>query len=141
MPMPTESAVLDRQANFSGRVAGQDLLVLGTFDGDLDLSGRLRAGSGSRLRARVNAAIVELEGDFEGEVQAGTLRVASTARVRGVFKADRLAVQDGAVLEGAVESPRAAMAAEHVTEEPHAEAETPPVVLAADTASVDVATA
>ena len=105
-PSP-DSAVIDRHASLTGRVSGHDLIVLGSLDGDLQLSGRLHTAAGSRLRAKVQAAVVEIEGDFEGEVRAGTLRVSASARARGTFVAERLVIQEGAVLEGAVQAPAA----------------------------------
>jgi cytoskeletal protein CcmA (bactofilin family) len=88
-------------------VSGHDLVVLGSLEGDLNLSGRLQTAAGSRLRARVQAEVVELEGDFEGEVRASTLRVSASARARGMFVAERLAIQEGAVVEGSVQAPAA----------------------------------
>jgi cytoskeletal protein CcmA (bactofilin family) len=104
MPSP-DSAVVDRHATLTGRVSGHDLIVLGCLDGDLQLSGKLHTAAGSRLHAKVQASVVEIEGDFEGEVRATTLRVSATARARGTFVAERLVIQEGAVLEGAVQAP------------------------------------
>jgi cytoskeletal protein CcmA (bactofilin family) len=106
LPSPT-SALLDRHVSFTGTVAGHDLIVLGSLDGDLRLTGRLHVAAGSRMRARVQASVVELEGDFEGELRAETLRVTSSARARGVFAAERLSIEEGAVLEGDVQAPAA----------------------------------
>jgi cytoskeletal protein CcmA (bactofilin family) len=105
-PSP-DTAVVDRHATLTGRVSGRDLIVLGTLDGDLQLSGRLHTAAGSRLRAKVHASVVEIEGDFEGEIRAATLRVSATAHARGTFMAERLIIQEGAVLEGAVQAPAA----------------------------------
>jgi cytoskeletal protein CcmA (bactofilin family) len=88
-------------------VSGHDLIVLGSLEGDLRLSGRLHIAAGSRLRAKVQATVVELDGDFEGEVRAETLRVSASARAKGVFVAERLSIQEGAFLEGDVQAPAA----------------------------------
>ena len=109
MPLaPDSPAVLDRHANLTGTVSGHDLVVMGSLEGDLRLTGRLHVAPGGRLRARVQASVVELEGDFEGEIRAETLRVSASARARGVFAAERLSIQEGAVLEGSVQAPAAA---------------------------------
>ncbi|PYQ52573.1 MAG: hypothetical protein DMF78_11015 [Acidobacteria bacterium] len=97
-----DATVLSPGTALSGRVSGQDLDVLGAFDGELELSGRLRLATGSKVKARVRAALVEIDGDFEGEVRAGTLRVAESAHARGLFFADRITVVEGARLEGGV---------------------------------------
>jgi cytoskeletal protein CcmA (bactofilin family) len=87
---------------FSGRISGQDVDVQGAFDGEMELSGRVRLAGGSKVKARVRADLVEIDGDFEGEVRAKTLRVGQTGRARGRFFSDRLAVAEGATLEGAM---------------------------------------
>jgi len=86
----------------SGRVAGRDLDVLGRFEGELDLSGRVHVASGSQVKGRVRANLVEIDGDFEGEVRAQTLRVGVGASARGKFFAGRISVVDGASLDGDV---------------------------------------
>jgi len=134
-PSP-DSAIVDRHATLTGRVSGDDLIVLGSLEGDLQLSGRLHTAAGSRLRAKVHASVVEIEGDFEGEIRAATLRVSATARARGTFVAERLVIQEGAVLEGAVQAPavpeppatRAAAAAEPSPPDAPAEPSEPPAL-------------
>ncbi|HEU0105696.1 MAG TPA: polymer-forming cytoskeletal protein [Vicinamibacteria bacterium] len=86
----------------SGRVAGRDLDVLGQFDGELELSGRVHVAAGSRVKGRVRANLVEIDGDFEGEVRTETLRLGVGASARGKFFAGRIALVDGARLEGDV---------------------------------------
>src|ERR1044072_1935717 len=86
----------------SGRVAGRDLDVLGRFEGDLDLSGRVHVASGSRVKGRVRANLVEIDGDFEGEVRTETLRLAVGASSPGKFFPARVAIVDGARTEGNV---------------------------------------
>lgn len=135
IPSP-DSAVVDRHASLTGRVSGHDLVVLGSLDGDLQLSGRLSTAAGSRLRAKVQAAVVEIEGDFEGEIRAATLRVSATACARGTFVAERLTIEEGAVLEGAVQAPAAparpastvAVASDPPPEAAHEEPSEPPTL-------------
>jgi cytoskeletal protein CcmA (bactofilin family) len=101
-PSSPDAAVLDPHAQIAGRWSGRDLVVRGGFEGEMHLTGRLRAEGGSRVRATVRADVVELEGEFEGEVRAATLVLGATARARGVFLAERLCVREGAWLEGSV---------------------------------------
>ncbi len=127
MPVPRrDTTVLAPGSVLSGRVSGQELDVLGAFDGELELSGRVRLAAGSKVKARVRADLVEIEGDFEGEVRAKTLRVGEGAHARGLFFADRIAVVEGALLEGGVnpseartdaggEMPSVAVGADEVT--------------------------
>ena len=106
-----DATVLAPGSAISGRVSGQDVDVHGAFDGELELSGRVRLAAGCNVKARVRADLVEIEGDFEGEVRAKTLRVGPSARARGRFFSDRLAVAEGAMLEGGVNPPEPPAAA------------------------------
>ena len=95
----------------SGRVAGRDLDVLGRFEGDLELSGRVHVAAGSQVKGRVRANLVEIDGDFEGEVRTETLRLGVGASARGKFFTDRISIVDGARLEGDVNPSEPARAA------------------------------
>jgi cytoskeletal protein CcmA (bactofilin family) len=106
MSLPSvDAAVVDRHTTLTGSVSGHDLIVLGSLEGDLRLSGRLHVAAGSRLKARVQAIVVELDGEFEGELRAQTLHVAASARAKGVFVAERISIEEGALLEGSVQAP------------------------------------
>jgi cytoskeletal protein CcmA (bactofilin family) len=94
-------SVLSEDASLAGRISGQDLTVLGGFEGEINVRGRLRIGPNAKVNAKVKAESVELEGQFEGEIRTKTLTVAPSARARGLFLADRLAIREGAVVEGA----------------------------------------
>jgi cytoskeletal protein CcmA (bactofilin family) len=98
-------AVFDRHASVSGKFSGHDLVLQGSLQGELTLTGLLRCAAGSRLHARVRAEVVELEGEFEGEIRATALRVSAGARARGTFIADRLSIEEGALLDGDVQAP------------------------------------
>ena len=95
-------STLSADLNVTGTISGQDLDVLGHFEGELRLAGQLRTGGASHVKAIVKAKAVEIEGEFEGEVRAESLRLAPTARARGTFVAKRLVIEEGAVFHGAV---------------------------------------
>jgi cytoskeletal protein CcmA (bactofilin family) len=94
-------SILSEDAMLSGRVTGQDLTILGGFDGEVNVRGRLRLGPNAKVKAVVKAESVEVEGAFEGEIRTKVLAFAPSARARGLFLADRLAIRDGAMVEGA----------------------------------------
>jgi cytoskeletal protein CcmA (bactofilin family) len=119
----TTAAIVGEDAQLTGRFGGQDLDVLGRLEGDVEVKGRLRIGKKGRVNAKVKAAVVEIEGEFEGEVRADALTLTETAKARGTFIAKRLNVREGAVLEGAINPASAAPAAT-----PSAPAPAPPVV-------------
>jgi cytoskeletal protein CcmA (bactofilin family) len=101
MTTTNDVSILSEDASLSGRVSAQDLTILGGFEGDVAVRGRLRIGPNARVKAKVKAASVEIEGNFEGEVRATTLTFAPAARARGLFLADKLGIREGAVVEGA----------------------------------------
>ena len=100
--MGDHESTLSADLNVSGTISGHDLAVLGQFEGELHLAGQLRTGGNSRVKAVVKARAVKIEGEFEGEVRAESLRLTPTARARGTFVADRLIIEEGAMVHGAV---------------------------------------
>lgn len=106
-----ETAVIGEEASFSGTFKGQDLVLLGRLDGEVEVRGRLRVGPKGSARATVRAVLVEVEGQIEGEIRCESLSLLPTARVRGTFVAKRLAVQEGAIVEGSI-NPTSGRAAE-----------------------------
>jgi cytoskeletal protein CcmA (bactofilin family) len=95
-------STLSADLKVNGTITGQDLAVLGHFEGELRLAGQLRTGGNSHVKAVVKARAVEIEGEFEGEVRAESLRLTPTARARGTFVAERLVIEEGAMVHGAV---------------------------------------
>jgi cytoskeletal protein CcmA (bactofilin family) len=130
-------AVLGEESSLSGRFVGQDLTVLGHFDGDLKANGVVKIGRQATVKATIEAGAVEVEGVFEGEIRTSRLFFGATARAQGVFLSDRLMIQDGAIVEGSVNQPPAAKA--EAVAQPEAAAE--PNVAEAATSAVKVAEA
>jgi cytoskeletal protein CcmA (bactofilin family) len=119
-------AVIGEEAFFSGMFKGHDLIVLGRFEGQIEVAGRLRVGPKGHAKANVRAATVEVEGEIEGDVQCESMSLMPTARVRGMFAAKRLAVQEGALVEGSI-NPGSAHQADPASkaQAPHAQAAAP----------------
>ena len=98
-------SILSEEASLSGRISAHDLTVLGGFEGNLTVRGCLRIGPKGKVKANVNAETVEVEGAFEGEIRARVLSFMPSARARGMFLADRLGINDGAIVEGSFNLP------------------------------------
>jgi cytoskeletal protein CcmA (bactofilin family) len=94
-------SVLGEDTSLSGRIKGQDLMILGRFEGELTLTGRLHLGPKAQVNATVRAESVDVEGTFDGEIRAKALTFAPSAQARGLFLADRLGIREGAVVQGA----------------------------------------
>lgn len=96
------NTVIDTQSDFEGTLRGKDAQVLGRFRGEIELTGRLVMGEGSRVEAKVTADVVEIAGEFKGELKARSLSVLEKGRVEGTIDAQRLAMREGALLNGSV---------------------------------------
>jgi cytoskeletal protein CcmA (bactofilin family) len=100
--MDSATTIIDAQADVEGTLKGKDAQVLGKFRGQIELTGRLVLGEGSRVDARIVADAVEIAGEYKGDLKARVLSVMEKGRVEGTVDAQRLAIRDGAVLNGAV---------------------------------------
>jgi cytoskeletal protein CcmA (bactofilin family) len=100
--MDSATTIIDAQADVEGTLKGKDAQVLGRFRGQIELTGRLVLGEGARVDARVVADAVEIAGEFKGELRARSLSVLERGRVEGSIDAQRLAMREGALLNGSV---------------------------------------
>jgi cytoskeletal protein CcmA (bactofilin family) len=100
--MDGATTIIDAQADVEGTLKGKDAQVLGRFRGQIELTGRLVLGEGARVDARVVADAVEIAGEFKGELKARSLSVLERGRVDGSIDAQRLAMREGALLNGSV---------------------------------------
>ena len=71
--MDSATTVIDAHADIEGTLMGKDAQVLGKFRGQIELTGRLILGEGSRVDAQVVADAVEIAGEFKGELKARSL--------------------------------------------------------------------
>lgn len=96
------ATVIDTHADVEGTLKGKDAQVLGRFRGEVQLSGRLVLGEGSRVDAKVSADAAEIAGEFKGDITARSVTLAEKARVEGSVDAQVLVVREGAQLNGSV---------------------------------------
>jgi cytoskeletal protein CcmA (bactofilin family) len=107
---PEDEARLSENAAFEGQWKGGDIAVQGRLEGELTLKGRLRVGRAGSVLGRVRADSVEIGGEFTGEIQARLIVITETARARGTFVSEKLIVKEGAVVDGAFDRPKTALA-------------------------------
>jgi cytoskeletal protein CcmA (bactofilin family) len=62
--------LIDAQTEVEGKLKGKDARILGRFLGDIELSGRLILGEGSRVEAKIVADMAEMSGEFKGNRRA-----------------------------------------------------------------------
>lgn len=78
-----------------------DMRVEGVVEGEIALDGDVSIGVESSVVAPVSARSIEIEGELVGNVSAThDLSVRPGGRVRGDVRAARLAIDDGAVIDG-----------------------------------------
>jgi len=97
-----KSTLIDAQADVEGKLRGKDAQILGRFQGEIELSGRLQMGEGSRAQAIVTADVAEIGGEFKGELKVRSLVLLEKGRIEGTVEAQTIAVREGAQLNGSV---------------------------------------
>jgi cytoskeletal protein CcmA (bactofilin family) len=93
-----------------GEVSGrEDLWIGGSVDGSLHFdTGRVVVGASGTSHGEIEAREIVIEGNVEGDLRATErLEIAQTGRVRGDASAPRIAMHEGAVINGSVEVVRA----------------------------------
>ncbi len=98
-----KGTILDSTATFEGKLVGSDITLRGRFKGHLEASGVLRILEGSNIEADIQAARVEIGGNFKGEVRTESLQLLEQGRASGTFRASKLSVKEGAKLDGDLE--------------------------------------
>jgi cytoskeletal protein CcmA (bactofilin family) len=101
-----KATIIDAAAQVEGKLTGKDARILGTFKGEITLTGRLQLGEGCQVEATIKADQVEIAGQFKGEVTTRSLLLLEKARVSATLSAQSLAVREGAQLDGAVNAGR-----------------------------------
>ena len=108
------SVQIEKNLRINGDLtAGEDLTVDCTFEGSIQLPGHhLTIAKGSQMHAAVAAHIVTVHGSFEGQIEAEVVHVSTGATLSATVIATKLAIQDGALVNGSVNTERARAAGE-----------------------------
>jgi cytoskeletal protein CcmA (bactofilin family) len=119
--------ILAPGTHFEGTLkASEPVLVAGTFQGTLEAEGPITVEAGGRLVARVTAPEIIVAGYIDGRVQChGRLEVRSTGLVRGKIHVGTLRIEEGALLDGALQMAGATSASSVITAEGPAVGEAP----------------
>jgi cytoskeletal protein CcmA (bactofilin family) len=99
-------ANIGKSITIKGDLSGnEDLQIDGTVEGRIDLpNNQLTIGPEGRVKAEVHAKSVIVIGHVTGNLSAADrIQVEATGIVDGDVKAPRLVIQEGAMLNGAVE--------------------------------------
>lgn len=96
-----EHTMLAEDTRIAGMVQTASALVLaGEIEGEITSSGTIAIRGDGIIKGNVSAQAVEVSGSVKGEVRARRLSVGRTGRVVGNVTVERLAIDEGGVLEG-----------------------------------------
>jgi cytoskeletal protein CcmA (bactofilin family) len=106
-PRGEATTVLAREFRLEGDLtASGDAIVAGTVEGDLEVGKRLDLLAAGHVHGQVIAGEARVEGIVEGPVRiAGKLEVGPHARIEGDLSAGTLAIAEGALVRGTLNSP------------------------------------
>jgi cytoskeletal protein CcmA (bactofilin family) len=80
-------------------------MINGEVDGQCDIEGTVILAKGGFWRGTIKADSVIVTGTLEGEIQAsGGVEIGETARVSGSVSGESIAVAEGALVEGSMQT-------------------------------------
>ena len=97
-------ALIGAGTTMDGILRGRNAVgIAGYLKGDVDIRGLLWVLPGGRIRGRVNASGVIIEGEIEGEIGAADkVEIRARGRLRGNVVCRKVAIAEGAFFEGKV---------------------------------------
>lgn len=100
--MGEPATIIGRDTRFVGELTGPGhVLVRGIVRGDSDLDGYVTLAEGAQWHGSLRAADIVIAGQVEGDVSAtDRVEIRPTARIRGSVTAGRIAIGQGAVVDG-----------------------------------------
>jgi cytoskeletal protein CcmA (bactofilin family) len=99
---PISRTIIDRNSTFDGNFrSDSDLLIEGTFEGEIDCKGTVIVAEGANLSATVRARNAIIAGSANGDFNCDErMTIQATGEVRGKAQAATLVVEEGAFFEG-----------------------------------------
>ncbi len=98
----TQTTIIGEGVRITGTISGSgSFVVCGIVESDCDLDGSVTLAKEGQWKGTIRATEVIIAGQVEGDVRTdGMIEVASTAYVRGSLIGRKIAVDEGAVIEG-----------------------------------------
>jgi cytoskeletal protein CcmA (bactofilin family) len=89
---------------FRGELAGEgDFHVLGKFEGEISVSGRVVVGEGALVDANITAGSIVIGGTVRGNLSAaGRVEILPSGVLTGTLRTGSLAAADGASVKGEI---------------------------------------
>ncbi len=101
---PAEQTVIADSYTIRGRIHGQGPVeVQGRMEGHLEVHGHVSIGTSASVQGEIKAEVLEIGGQVEGQLDVTQqLRLGPTSRFEGSAAAVRIAMAEGACLNGEV---------------------------------------
>jgi cytoskeletal protein CcmA (bactofilin family) len=113
-----DTTYFGKNLKIKGNVSGEgSLIILGSFEGEFDLKGRLKVAQGARVKGNIKATDIYVNGNIEGVITASEkVHLDNTARIKGGIVTPRISVMEGAMFDGEIRmTAKTAPAAKPVT--------------------------
>jgi cytoskeletal protein CcmA (bactofilin family) len=106
-------SLIDKSAVVSGKVRGEgNVEIAGRVHGEVTFSGEVRVSASGMVGANVSASIIVVEGAVRGNLTATeAISLISGARILGDVRAQKIAIEDGALVRGYVQTAQSGKAA------------------------------
>jgi len=100
------ATLISAGCKISGLITGNgDFLISGEIDGDCDLAGTVTLAENGLWVGRIKAGNVIVAGHVDGDIVAdGKVEITESARITGTVTADAIAVAEGAIVEGVMQT-------------------------------------
>ena len=95
---------LGGRLTFRGEVSGEgDFRILGKFDGEINVTGRVYVVEGAQVDANINAAAIVIGGTVRGNLSASTrVEILPSGVLTGSLRTGSFSAADGASVKGEI---------------------------------------
>ena len=99
-----DGAMVGGRLSFHGEVSGEgDFRILGKFDGEINVTGRVYVGEGAQVDANINAAAIVIGGTVRGNLSASTrVEILPSGVLTGSLRTGSFSAADGASVKGEI---------------------------------------
>ena len=100
------ATIISEGCKISGILTGSgNYLINGEIDGDCDLDGTVTLATNGLWKGTIKANDIIVAGHVEGDIIAATkVEITDTARISGTVSGEAIAVAEGAVVEGVMQT-------------------------------------
>ena len=99
-----ETSYFGKNLLIKGRVSGNgNVIILGGFDGEFDLRGRVKVAQSAKIKGEVKADVISVNGSVQGSLAAkDRVHLDQTARIEGQITTPKLSISEGASFDGEI---------------------------------------